>query len=277
LEETDKTVNEICALQYIQRSIIPCEGCPYGTVAYFNAKYMGRIGGPRSKPVEILFDYKLTVEWVKCCFKREYVRLIMEEAHQWHKVVVGSIREHGDLAPKWLQTTIPVAYPQGDEDKCLFHCLASALHYMGLTGEAALLATFATESENLPTTRAIEALKAAMIECAPSIGRPHVFNSSKKKRRNNLTLKDVTSIQTEYPTVIIPLGTDGSVNHAICVVDDLIFDSTQRCAIKCKVESISWICDCGDKGVAGIREALRFKNPMGCKPLKREKKQNWTG
>jgi hypothetical protein len=200
----------------------------------------------------------------------------MKEMKRWHRVVIGNTRTHADVAPKYMRTQVPVAYPQGDHDRCLFLGLASALHYMGLIEEAAKLAGMASKAEHLPGTKGIEALKAAMIECAPCIGRPQVFNKRKRKPRTRLTVEDVTLVLSQYPTVVIPLGTDGSVNHAVCVVDDLIFDATQWCALKCKVESIGWICDSGSKGVAGVYEAFRFQNPMNCKPLEREIVRNWT-
>ena len=40
---------------------------------------------------------------------------------------------------------------------------------------------------------------------------------------------------------MIPQGKDGSINHAVAVVEDLIFDSTQSHAMKLKKESFDWI------------------------------------
>jgi hypothetical protein len=204
-----------------------------------------------------------------------YLRVMDAKSLKMAPGSVGNTQVHADLAPKFIRTQILVAYPQGDEDWCLFLCLASGLHYMGLTEEAAKLAGLASKAEHLPGTRGIDALKAAMLECAPSIGHPQVSNNRKRKQKKSLTVEDMTSILTKYPTVVIPLGIDGSVNHAICVVNDLIFDATQWCALKCKVESMSWICDSGTKGVAGVYEALRFQNPMNCKPLEIEIVKNW--
>ena len=272
-ESTNNSVDQICALMYTPRDPTPIRGYKYGIVAHFSAKAMG---GPQNRHQERVVPYHLTVEWVRWCFKPEYVTLVMKEMKRWHRVVIGNTRTHADVAPKYMRTQVPVAYPQGDHDRCLFLGLASALHYMGLIEEAAKLAGMASKAEHLPGTKGIEALKAAMIECAPCIGRPQVFNKRKRKPRSRLTVEDVTLVLSQYPTVVIPLGTDGSVNHAICVVDDLIFDATQWCALKCKVESIGWICDSGSKGVAGVYEAFRFQNPMNCKPLEREIVRNWT-
>ena len=47
---------------------------------------------------------------------------------------------------------------------------------------------------------------------------------------------------TEFPTVVVPQGRDGSVNHAVCIVDDLVFDSTQPKALKLCRETLDWVC-----------------------------------
>jgi hypothetical protein len=68
---------------------------------------------------------------------------------------------------------------------------------------------------------------------------------------------------TIYPTVLVLVGNDGSVNHAVTVVDDLIFDSTQEFALKLTMESLDWIC--GPLGMKDIGETYRFSRPHGTK------------
>ena len=103
-----------------------------------------------------------------------------------------------------------------------------------------------------------------------------MFNDSHKKRKKTLTLDDLISIKTPYPTVVVPLGSDGSVHHEFCVVNDLVFDSTQSCALKCTLDTIGWVCDKpGKRGKVDVFKAFRFNNPFGCQPLKRGIKVNW--
>ena len=45
---------------------------------------------------------------------------------------------------------------------------------------------------------------------------------------------------TPYPTIVIPIQADGTVRHAFCVVDNLIFDSLTPFALKLKRESVLW-------------------------------------
>ena len=69
--------------------------------------------------------------------------------------------------------------------------------------------------------------------------------------------------KTRFPTVVVPYGKDGSNNHTIVVINDLIFDSTQAFAMKLCRESLDWIC--GDMGFDVIDVALRFNRSHGTK------------
>ena len=47
-----------------------------------------------------------------------------------------------------------------------------------------------------------------------------------RKKVIKLTIKELLENKTIYPTLVIPYGNDGSTGHTICIMDDLIFDST---------------------------------------------------
>ena len=65
--------------------------------------------------------------------------------------------------------------------------------------------------------------------------------------------------KTIYPTLVVPIGNDGSTGHAISIVDDLIFDSTKENALKLCRESLDWIC--GRYGCKELYIAMRFYQP----------------
>ena len=46
-----------------------------------------------------------------------------------------------------------------------------------------------------------------------------------------MSIDDLLADKTEHPTIVIPLGNDHKVSHTFCVIDDLIFDSTQKFAL----------------------------------------------
>jgi hypothetical protein len=89
---------------------------------------------------------------------------------------------------------------------------------------------------------------------------------------------EIVSRKTPYLTLVHPKGMDGSVDHAVCVVDDIIFDSTLTHAIKLCEESFHAVC--GPSGMAELGQVIRFCLPYGVKHTKperekREMKCNW--
>jgi hypothetical protein len=198
----------------------------------------------------------------------------METPQEWHRVVVGRSGAVGKPMPQNYQTNVKVQYQQGSLDQCLFLCLASALHYMGMTKEGFNLASKASSAENLPGREGIKALLAYMNECAPCIATPTIYNVAHKKKKHTMEPTDL-EIFNPYPTVVIPHGADGSISHAVCVVDDLIFDTTQPFALKCTIKSMGWICNCGPQSFEDVFAAYRFKRGNGCSTLVRELKHNW--
>ena len=79
-----------------------------------------------------------------------------------------------------------------------------------------------------------------------------------------MSVHDLLSNPSPHPTIVIPRGKDLSVTHAFCVIDDLIFDSTQKFALELCQKSINWIC--GDCGCYDIYLAMRFHEKWGDVP-----------
>ena len=48
------------------------------------------------------------------------------------------------------------------------------------------------------------------------------------KKTLKMTVEQLVNNKTIYPTLVVPTGNDGSTGHAISIMDDLIFDSTQK-------------------------------------------------
>ena len=231
--------------------------------------------GSHGRPTEEIIKPPITMEWMRYCFKPEYIKLLMKHPKVWHRVEIGSPDAHYDDPPPSYVTKVRVAYQQGDKHRCLFLSLASALHYIGLSEEALKLADASIGKELIPVSEAIAALRTSMEVMAPMLGRPTLFNTARTgRKRRDLSIVDLWKY-TPYPTVLIPIGSDGSVNHAVCVVDDLIFDSTLPYALECRQESMDWICSGKHGGFVGIRQALRFSNPINCPPFHRIMDDNW--
>ena len=132
------------------------------------------------------------------------------------------------------------------------------------------------EIEGRQLESALDLIKLLVSEHVPSIANYETFGKfakKKKSRRRGLRMDQLCREKTPYPTIVIPAGNDGSVNHAVCIVDDLVFDSTQNYALKLKKESFDFAV--GECGAGGIFGAIRFYRPnrKGIPPMTREMKK----
>jgi hypothetical protein len=76
-----------------------------------------------------------------------------------------------------------------------------------------------------------------------------------RKRVGKFDLTTETS--DRWALVVILLGGDGSIGHAITIIGDLIFDSTQSHALKLGNSSLDWCC-ANDLGFESIYMAIKF-------------------
>ncbi len=206
-----------------------------------------------------ILSKEIAPSWVRFYFSAIFVELVMLSPNQWFPVPVGNSRPVDEKAPaNLLVTKVPIRYQQLDRDHCLLLGVASCLDYCGETEAAVKFSHQATQCENLTRDLAIKKLKDAMLQFLPCIGDCTIFNvrNAKKRTIKKLSIEDLITRKTRFPTVILLLGNDGAYNHAVVVIDDIVFDSTQEFALKLCRESLDWIC--GDKGMASIYIGLRF-------------------
>jgi hypothetical protein len=197
--------------------------------------------------------------WVRYHFNSVWVEFIMLSPNIWFDVPVGNSRLAEDKAPeRLLVRKVLIKYQQFDRDWCLPMGVASCLDYCGEKEPARQFSLKASHFENLNKDIGIKTLKEKMRNFVPCIGDCTIFNSrtAKKRATKKLSIEDLIMTKTRFPTVIFPVANDGSANHAVVVIDDLIFDSTQAYALKLCRESLDWIC--GDMGIASINVCLRF-------------------
>ena len=114
-------------------------------------------------------------------------------------------------------------------------------------------------------------------EHLPSEGQPVVYNRKKKKHRETIYLlcKELVTQRTPYLTLLHLVGMNGSSDHAICVVDNLIFDARVNYALKLCEESLHFVC--GPKCMSHLGVVFRFCVPHGVhkRKFEREMKKNW--
>lgn len=202
----------------------------------------------------------------------KYDKILTNEAKKRPNCWVGcSLGDPcNDNAPAHLKTTVRTIYQQHLQRFCLIYSLASALFYCEFHEGAKILASQAPKFDGLPQDVAMRKLREFMVNLVPTIGRPTIFNRKKNPLKNKkgqggkvrrITWDTLFNEIVPHPTVIIPVGPDGTPTHAFCIVDDLIFDSTTPYALKLKKESVDWIYNDNE---TQIYEAYRFN--MKCSP-----------
>ena len=163
-------------------------------------------------------------------------------------------------------------------DHCLTKGMASCLFYCGEKVAAQKLSRLGSQFAHLTKPVAVANLREWMTKEVPCIGGSEILSRKKKAKKKSsktgISVSDLIDTQTRFPTLVIPFGHDGSNNHAIVVIDDLIFDSTQASALKLSRESLDWIC--GEGGIASIDIALRFNRISQTKmDFRHQPKTNW--
>jgi hypothetical protein len=90
-----------------------------------------------------------------------------------------------------------------------------------------------------------------------------------------MTPDDIIYDRNPFLTIVTPKGKDGSSDHIVCVVDDLIFDARLPYALMLTEASFDWVC--GRRGMAKLGLVARFCKPAGVKKRKKGRtvKENW--
>jgi hypothetical protein len=227
----------------------------------------------------IVFNYQLNPAWCEFVFELVFTQLCSRQLDFWFHVPIGSAHIDEELSVR-LKTEVVVRYPQRDMDYCLPYAVASCLNYMGHVIEAQRVAATAPDWIYLPGDGIIGRLRTIMQEVSPEVGQCRIFNKRHAQRRKKqvvLIVNDLIRCKTPYLTVVVsPKGVDSSADHAVCVVDDIVFDARlSHDAFKLCDETL--MCVCGPKGVSGLGTVHRFCLPHGVKKRKheREMRRNW--
>jgi hypothetical protein len=234
------------------------------------------------KADDTIFDMQLNPAWCENVFELFLTQLCRLYPGNWFHVPIGSAHGIPEAIASPPFNPVVVRYQQKDRAYYLSYSVASCLNYMGHLDEASKVAAAAPDLVSLPGDMAFEKLRAIlMIEVLPHMGLCMVWNGKKRQRyksRKVMSVGEIVSSKTPYLTLVQPKGTDGSVDHAVCVVDDIIFDSTLTYALKLRKESFDVVC--GPSGMAELGRAIRFCLPYGVKHTKPERekrgmKRNW--
>ena len=205
----------------------------------------------------------LEEDWIIENFKQKFMQRLIECPKQWLHVPVGkSILEK---APKTVETKIIMKFQQGKKQVCLFYSAASALWHMGHKKAAKNMKQLGLMFENMDATTQFDALREVLTEHCPSLCIPVVYNghtSNSSKSKKTISHEELIACPSNALTIVVPMGEDLSTAHCVAVVNDLIFDSTQRKALTLCKESFDWIVN-HKNGIQHLGLVMRFENRNG--------------
>ena len=179
----------------------------------------------------------LTAAYVRKTFPPGYVEEVIKEATNDNQrfifVPPGAPRTmdgHMMLDDRFPE----LKYMQGSDFTCLFSSFASALHYIGLRKTAKDVADFAKTFSAQSKLGILnwKGLNAVMEKsCSWLI-----------PKSLEVAIFDVLTETSEFPTVMSLEAEDGSTQHAITVVGNLIFDSNIQRAIPLTRSNLNYCC-----------------------------------
>jgi hypothetical protein len=178
--------------------------------------------------------------WMGQQFDVKFLRMVPTASSRagfymkWIYVPVGDARQD-KKPPSGLVTKFPVHYTQKNHDTCIFKSVASALHHLNKKQIASVVSSMATKYMHTPAYKQLNKLGSIAQENDCDF---LVTKWMTRKRVGKFDLKTETSHC--WALVVIPLGGDGGIGHAITIVGDLIFNTTQSHALKLGKNSLDW-------------------------------------
>lgn len=246
-----------------------------------NSYYKYNLADHRDKSQPIRSMFVLEEELSR--LNARLIRSAADQPDEWVGPTIEDAMVNTGDAPLELCTKVACIYQQHNNPYCIGYSFASALFYCGFKDGAEWMYNAAPGLSELDYDNQIRQLLSLAKTVVPLIGGARYYGRRTnrhdhcKRRMDWLTL---FTVRTPYPTVVIPLLPDGRCTHAFCVVDDLIFDSTNPCALQLRMESVHWLFQ-GREAV--VHEVYRFMQKVS--PSKRNKvkgvyersmKSNWT-
>ena len=241
----NNSVTEIAKLQFVPSTAT--------TIDYFEGL---KIDGRKSEVVTLL-----SPKWVKDVFAPKYVDMVERAGRLvptkliWIDVPVGNARL--DEAPSTIiSAAVKMKYRQNDKSSCLFKSCASAFHHVNHKPTGNAISSVALKYNDYPAKEQMEQVWKIVHTLHPTARIQRWYS---KKRAEKL---DILNHINHNVTIVIPLGTDGGVEHGVTIVDNLVFDSTQRNALVLCKDTLDWCCNNGENGYKGVYMAVEFSIPL---------------
>jgi hypothetical protein len=173
-------------------------------------------------------------------YEHRYLSFLKSYANHWVSIPLGS--PGCSASPASITSRVKIQYPQGDNWYCLAYSLASALDYCGFKEQGLWLWQQASYFSKLPLDTALATVHSYMEMAVPVIGgATQYMKRTGQKKIRQLTIQQVIDSPSPFLLLLVPKTKEGVPNHALCVVDDLVFDSIALRALRLCEETFLWI------------------------------------
>ena len=176
----------------------------------------------------------------------------------------------GEPLPKQYYSKVPIKYQQGQDYVCLGYSLASCFYYLGdielaniLFSKSKYIYKIGPEKskefiKNLVTNyiqikmKNINMYEGTYICGIPSMNKKKFL---KKNIQSNIQNTGCNLYKArEHPVLIMFCPEQGACNHCVTIVDDLIFDASQKFAVKLSKDALDRIYD----NITGVKFVISF-------------------
>ena len=235
LKALEKSKEQACALKCVG---IDKEGKPLANKEWYIKKVNVR------KPELVPYD------WVRKNFSETFINELKRKSDRPGFIVVppGRARAKSKKMKMFTEVAPSMQYLQHDKKHCLHYSFASALYFLNFKKVAQIIQQDAFRSAEWVDswTSILKIMKEHLSFLQPVRYGDRQLNPLEDKSR--------------YPTLMILIGTDGFVDHAVTTVGDWLFDSNRETAEKISLEILDWCVSNDEESekFVGVSKAYRF-------------------
>ena len=190
----------------------------------------------------------------------------MPPAKRWLKVPIGFNANQNTVRSEIFCKNVPIVHQQGEEHSCLFSSIASAFEYMGCKCAAQHIVANRYNLIGKDANTQWMGLR-TLLEQKEQIGEEMHFKmynqarGSKSRQRHTLDVETLTRHHHDYLKVhaVLLVGANGKRDHAVAVVNGMIFDSSATYAMHLCPEALDWCCNCNGYGKTGKAMQITIK------------------
>ena len=177
----------------------------------------------------------------------------MPQAKRWLTVPIGFDANQNMVRSETLHKNVPIVHRQGGEHSCLFSSLALASAFECMEHKCVAQHIVANKKNligNDANTRWMGLH--ALLEQKEHVHEEMHFKvhdharGSKSQKRHNLDVEILTRHHEDALKVhsVSLVGANGKQDHAVAVVDGMMFDSSTMNAMDLCREALDWCCNC---------------------------------